>query len=89
MLFMVIERFKGDDPKPVGERFRSHGRMLPEGVEYKSSWIETTGARCFQIMEAPSEDLLNEWVKRWEDLVDFEIVPVLPSSDFWAKMQIK
>ena len=87
MLFMVIERFKDGDPKPVGERFRTHGRMLPEGVEYKSSWMDSTGARCFQIMETPHQDLLNEWVKRWEDLVDFEIVPVLTSSDFWAKRQ--
>ena len=86
---MVIERFKGGDPDPVGERFRTHGRMLPEGVEYKSSWMETTGALCFQIMEAPNQDSLNEWVERWEDLVEFEVVPVLTSSDFWAKMQNK
>jgi len=39
MLFMVIERFKHGDPKPIGERFRRGGRMLPEGVierDYKA-----------------------------------------------------
>lgn len=61
--------------------------MLPEGVEYKSSWMELSGARCFQIMEAPNQELLNEWVARWKDLVEFEIVPVLASSDFWDKRQ--
>ncbi|HKC66114.1 MAG TPA: DUF3303 family protein [Pyrinomonadaceae bacterium] len=89
MLFMVIERFKGGDPNAVGERFRTQGRMLPEGVEYKSSWMDSSGARCFQIMEAPNQDLLNEWVARWEDLVEFEIVPVVTSSDFWARAQNK
>ena len=85
MLFMVIERFKAGDPHAVGERFRLHGRLLPAGVAYKSSWMETSGARCFQIMEAAHQELLNEWVSRWEDLVDFEIVPVLTSDDFWSK----
>ena len=87
MLFMVIELFKSGDPGPVGERFRHQGRMLPEGVEYKSSWMEPSGARCFQLMEAPDKDSLDEWVKRWEDLVNFEVVPVLTSSDFWAKVK--
>src|SRR5271168_3411748 len=53
MLFMVIETFQGGDPNPVGERFRLQGRMLPEGVVYLASWMEASGARCFQIMEAP------------------------------------
>ena len=84
MLFMVIERFKGGDPKPIGERFRRDGRMLPQGVVYQSSWVDAAGGRCFQIMEAPTPTSLNEWVGRWEDLVDFEIVPVLGSAEYWA-----
>lgn len=84
---MVIERFKGGDPKPIGERFRRSGRMLPEGVMYQASWVDAAGARCFQIMEAPGAEMLNAWVQRWDDLVDFEIVPVITSADFWAKAQ--
>jgi Domain of unknown function (DUF3303) len=84
MLFMVIESFKRGDPGPVGERFKVCGRMLPEGVTYQASWIDETGSRCFQIMEAPSLAALNVWVSRWEDLIDFEIAPVLSSADFWA-----
>jgi hypothetical protein len=84
MLFMVIERFKEGDPHPVGERFRRSGRMLPEGVRYHASWVEVEGGRCFQIMEAPERESLQSWVRSWEDLIDFEIVPVLTSTDFWA-----
>lgn len=89
MLFMVIERFKDGDPKPIGERFRRDGRMLPDGVVYQASWVDPAAARCFQIMEAPSLESLNEWVQRWNDLVDLEIVPVLTSAEYWATIPSK
>ena len=86
MLFMVIERFKNGDPKPIGERFKRMGRMLPDGVVYHASWVEPGGARCFQIMEAQDATLLQLWASRWQDLADFEIVPVLTSQQFWAEL---
>ena len=89
MLFMVIERFKDGDPKPIGQRFRREGRMLPEGVIYQMSWIDPPNARCFQVMEAPSPASLNEWVRRWNDLVDFEIIPVVGSAEYWATIAIE
>jgi hypothetical protein len=88
MLFIVIERFKHGAAGPVGKRFQLHGRMLPEGVIYHASWVDSAGTRCFQLMEALHPELLKAWVSRWEDLVDFEIVPVLTSADFWAKKQL-
>ena len=87
MLFMVIERFRNGDPKPVGERFERSGRMLPEGVAYQASWVDRAGNRCFQVMEAARRDLLDDWVSRWDDLVEFEIVPVSTSAEFWAGQQ--
>lgn len=85
MLFMVIERFKDGNPKAVGERFQRSGRMLPGDVTYHASWVDSAGTRCFQVMEAPQLESLNVWISHWEDLVDFEVVPVLTSSEFWAK----
>ncbi len=87
MLFMVIERFRGGDARRVGERFKQSGRMLPDGVTYHASWVDSAGARCFQVMEATRLELLDVWVSRWNDLIDFEIVPVQTSSDFWAELQ--
>jgi len=89
MLFMVIERFRDGSLKLIGERFQRQGRMLPEGVVYHASWVDSASARCFQVMEAPHRDALDVWANRWRDLVDFEIVPVLASSDFWAKAQVE
>lgn len=81
---MVIEHFNEQKMAAMSERFQTRGRMLPAEVNYQASWIEETGARCFQVMDAPSEDALHEWTRRWEDLVEFEIVPVLTSADYWA-----
>ena len=87
MLFMVIERFKDGDFKAIGDRFRRSGRMLPEGVIYHASWIDPPNFRCFQIMEAPDRESLNHWIAAWDDLVDFEVVPVQTSAEFWATVQ--
>jgi Domain of unknown function (DUF3303) len=87
MLFLVIEQFRNGDPKPAGERFARRGRMLPEGLAYLASWMECGGARCYQVMEAADRELVDQWIGRWDDLVDFEVVPVLPSADYWAKVR--
>ena len=87
MLFMVIERFKNGDAGQVGERFRRTGRMLPEGVAYHASWVDSAGSVCFQIMEAPRREALDPWIARWADLVDFEVVLVQTSAEFWAGFQ--
>lgn len=87
MLYMVIERFIGGDPEAVGKRFRSRGRLLPEGegVEYLGSWMSTDGTHCYQLMESPTRESLDRWIDNWKDLVDFEVVPVLASPDFWRE----
>lgn len=89
MLFMVIERFRHGDVRPVGERLRRSGRLLPAGVVYHASWLDSAGMRSFQIMEAPHPESLNAWVGLWDGLIDFEIVPVLTSTDFWARTQLE
>jgi hypothetical protein len=81
MLFLVIERFRNRDPEPVYRRFRERGRMMPEGLQYVGSWIETNFDRCFQLMECDDERLFQEWTANWNDLVDFEIVPVATSQE--------
>ena len=81
MLFMVIERFKGRNARAVYARAREKGRMLPEGLKYVSSWVEANFDRCFQLMECEDPKLFQKWVLQWQDLVDFEIVPVVTSRE--------
>jgi len=62
--------------------------MLPQGVTYHASWVDAAGTRCFQVMETPDAELLKTWIRRWDDLIDFEVVPVLTSADFWANAKL-
>lgn len=80
MLFMVIEHFHPGKILDVYRRFRDHGRLAPEDVQYISSWVDLDFRRCFQVMEAKNEARLAEWTRNWDDLVDFEIVPVRTST---------
>jgi hypothetical protein len=81
MLFMVIERFKNRDARAVYRRFREQGRMAPDGLVYVGSWIEANFDRCFQSMECADPRLLQQWVVQWQDLIEFEFVPVVPSKE--------
>jgi hypothetical protein len=86
MLYMVIETFRGGDAVPVYRRFRDQGRLAPEGVEYVASWVTADLHRCFQIMKCDDPSLLAQWTARWEDLVEFEVVPVVTSADAVASL---
>ena len=81
MLFMVIERFEGNNMLPVYERVNQEGRGLPEGLKYINSWIEPKFARCFQLMSCEDLKLFQQWVLHWQGTgANFEIVPVVESS---------
>lgn len=88
MLFMVIESFRRGEAGPVGERYRQHGRMMPEGLTYHASWVDAERHRCFQVMEAADERLLREWMANWSDLVEFEVVPVVTSAQYWTMTEL-
>lgn len=80
-LYMVIERFRNGDPLPVYRRFRDEGRLLPEGVAYVSSWVDTTLSYCYQLMEADDRRLLDAWIARWSDIVEFEVHAVISPAE--------
>lgn len=80
-LFMIVEHFRGGNAAPVYRRFRERGRMAPEGVTYISSWVDESLATCYQVMEAPDRVLLDEWMRNWQDLVEFEVHSVISSQE--------
>jgi len=81
MLFMVIEHNREGRVLDVYRRFRDRGRLAPDGLRYVSSWVDLEYRRCFQVMETDDESLLREWIGKWDDLVEFEVVPVRTSAD--------
>jgi Domain of unknown function (DUF3303) len=85
MLYMVIERFK--DVPAIYQRLREKGRMMPEGLEYVSSWIDVEMKTCWQLMRAENESLFRAWTDNWKDLMDFEVVSVRTSSEVRQMME--
>ncbi len=81
MQYLIIEHFKKDKVLELYQRFDKKGRMLPKGVTYINSWIDESVETCYQIMESESLEKLQEWIANWNDLADFEIIPVLTSTE--------
>lgn len=86
MLYMVIERFKNGDSVPVYRRFRDQGRLMPDGLEYVSSWITPDMSMCWQVMKCDDRRLLDEWIAQWDDLMDFDVIPVITSPEARANV---
>jgi len=55
--------------------------MAPEGLNYISSWVDDKLATCYQVMETADRRLLDEWMRHWVDIVDFEVHPVMTSQE--------
>lgn len=80
MQYMIVEHFR-HGPTPVYARFREQGRLAPAGLHYVSSWVTADGSRCYQLMECDDPALLQVWVRAWQDLVEFEVIPVISSAE--------
>jgi hypothetical protein len=77
-LYMIVEQFR--DARAVYDRFEERGRMAPDGLMYLSSWVDEKVERCFQLMETDDRRLIDQWMATWSDIVDFEVYPVMTSS---------
>ena len=88
MKYMVIETFKAGMADKVYERFNRKGRMLPDGVYYLESWLSSDRTKCFQLMEADKFKLIEEWIAKWDDLTEFEVVSVQDSPTKAAQCKL-
>jgi uncharacterized protein DUF3303 len=84
--YMVVERFFPGCKEKIYERFHLKGRMLPDGLVYVNSWLETDGDRCFQLMETNDPSLFEVWLDNWKDLTAIEVIELgekpKPPKDF-------
>lgn len=86
MQYMIIEKFRPGRAEELYRRFEEKGRMLPEGVSYINSWINDDVTVCYQLMEAGGPEKIQEWTGYWNDLADFEVVPVISSAEAKEKV---
>ncbi len=86
---MVVERFI-HGARPVYERAAERGRMLPDGLTYLDSWIVDDGeyTTCFQLMETDEPSLFENWIDNWRDLGEFEVHPVIDSTEVRLRLGI-
>ncbi len=89
MLYMVIERFKPGAAVTIYRRAKEQGRLLPGGLEYVNSWVDLNFTTCYQLMQTEREELFAEWFNHWQDLVDFELVPVRTGAEAALLMAAK
>jgi hypothetical protein len=85
MLYMVVERFK--NAPAIYQRLREKGRMMPDGLEYVSSWIDHDFKVCYQLMQTNDFALFDRWTRNWSDLMEFKIVPVRTSAETAAILE--
>lgn len=83
--FLVIENYKPGKTSEIYQRFPKHGRMLADKVQYIDCWVEENLQICYQIMKSKGLEKLNGWMEHWNDLVNFEIIPVLSSEEATEK----
>ena len=81
MLYMVIERFRDGAAPAIYRRFHESGRMMPDGLEYVSSWISRDLKICWQLMQTDNAEKFAQWTRNWDDLMEFEIIPVRTSAE--------
>jgi len=79
MLFMIVRDFATRHASHVSARSRA-GRMFPDGLKYIDSWVEPNFSRCFQLMDATTLRLLQQWILQWPRIGhDIEIVRWFPA----------
>ncbi len=62
---------------------------MPNGIEYRGRWVTDDLRRCFQVMESQDREMLDQWMANWNDLIEFEVIPVVTSADAAAAVAPK
>jgi len=86
MLFMVVEKFRNQDGKAVYRKLQG-GRGLPDGLKFVASYVSADLSRCFQLMETDDVTLFQRWIADWQELVEFEVVPVVEGKTTRAALE--
>jgi hypothetical protein len=55
-------------------------------LSYVSSWVNDKLDRCYQLMETENRALVDKWIANWIDIADFEVHPVITSSEAAEKI---
>ncbi|HYC40659.1 MAG TPA: DUF3303 family protein [Chitinophagaceae bacterium] len=85
MQYLIIEHFRPGRIEEIYRRADANGRMMPAGLSYLKSWVTCDLGTCYQIVETDDRKKISDWMRQWEDLVEFEVIEVISSEQAKAK----
>ena len=79
MKFMIPFSMKPPQFRAAVSRFLETGAGPPDGVKMLGRWHG--GATGWVLAETDDTTKLYEWTARWNDLLEFTVVPVLEDAE--------
>lgn len=77
MQFMTVYTFRPEHANSATERFLETGGQPPKGAKMISRWHDVSGGRGFALSESDDPVAMTKWCRQWNDLLSFEIIPVV------------
>ena len=74
------------DDAAVYQGLWDRGRTLPKGLVLKSVWFHENVERSYRLMQTDDRRLLDEWMANWNDLIEFEVYPVITPEEAGEKV---
>ncbi len=81
MRFMVTGTWTSEQRNDMYKQRAEKGRMLPENTKLLSEWMEAAGGRVWALVETDDVMALLQWATAWNNLADYEFVPVVEVLD--------
>jgi len=62
-------------------RFKETGALPPDGVTLLGRWHDVAGRRGFMVVESSDMTKVAGYMRGWNDLITFAIVPVISDAE--------
>lgn len=87
MQFMVTYSIEVSQKNAAEARFLETGAAPPAGVELLGRWHFTGSRQGFMLIESTDDLAVAKYMRDWNDLLDFDIVPVISDAQLAQLMQ--
>ena len=77
MQFIITYEIGPENRSSSGQRFLQTGGLPPKGVTMLGRWHKAAGLGGWLLCESSNAEALANWVYGWNDLLRFEIAPVI------------
>jgi hypothetical protein len=77
MKFVIYWTFAPENRDEIQARFKETGGRPPEGVKMIGRWHRIGGGEGVCVAETDDAQALGRWAQEWDDVMTFEIYPVL------------